>query len=130
MFHAAALPGFLATAGGPVQAPVVTEGVDRSRCGVVDLWRWGVETAPHDPLAFAVSKVVRRASGAVSPEEVAALLRSDPRALTRLLPPFGGAAGDDSGAWMVADSMGFQHLFHSHADGSAPGVLSSSGLAT
>ncbi|WP_344059109.1 hypothetical protein [Microbacterium pumilum] len=103
--------------------------MSRTQCGPIDVWRWGLESTPGDHVAFAVSRVVRDTHGAVSQARVAESMRTDPKALTRLLPPFGAAAGDETGAWMVADSMGFQQLFHTDAGSNSAGVMSSSALA-
>lgn len=56
-------------------------------------------------------------------------MKADPASLGDLLPPFGAAAGDVDGVRVVADSMGFQQLFHSaDAAGGGRSVVSSSAL--
>ncbi|MCR2764196.1 hypothetical protein NQ152_11850 [Microbacterium sp. zg.B48] len=122
----AALPGFIATTRRPLPPPPA--GVTRVVCGPAALDHWGLRAAPDPHPVLAVSRVVRRAGGGVSEGDVAELMRADPHALSRLLPPFGAVGADRSGVTMVADSLGFQHLFHSQTGRTRAGVLSSSAL--
>lgn len=129
MTHSAALPGFFATVGDAS----VPEGqwLDcgaRSSFGTVQVWHSGLEQVPSPNLTLTVSRVVRDATGAVPAERIAALLRSDPVALTRLLPPFAAMTAGIDGVTMVADSMGFRHLFHSAPGAGARPLASSSSL--
>lgn len=126
-----ALPaGFLATTGDhPAVAP---EGVhaDAVVCGPASLVYWGhrpVAGAPPERPTIVLSRVARRTAGAVGDPEVIESMRDRPERLTDLLPPFGAVAGDDAGVRMVADSMGFQHLYYT-VPGSASVVLSSTAL--
>jgi len=60
--------------------------------------------------------------------EITAAMHGAPESLTRLSPPFAAVAGDSRGVTMVADSMGFQHLFHSPPGAARMPLLSSSAL--
>jgi asparagine synthase (glutamine-hydrolysing) len=124
----AVLPGFLA--GSCLDARHLDDAdfVSLSSLGSIDLWYWGLDPVPRADLTLMVSRVVRDAHGSVSDARVAALLQSDPMELTRLLPPFGAVGARDRKAIMVADSMGFQHLFHSAPDSGHAPILSSSCL--
>jgi len=123
------LPGFLATTADLARLGAgPASGVTRVMCGRVNLDFWGLRPSSDPHPVLAVSRVVRRAHGTVTDREVADLMRTDPRALTRLLPPFGAVGSEISGVSMTADSMGFQHLFHSEAGRADGSVMSSSGL--
>ncbi|MDR7191205.1 MULTISPECIES: asparagine synthase-related protein [Microbacterium] len=77
-----------------------------------------------------LSRTARRADGRVAHADIVALLRHRPDALTRLLPPFGALGASPEGAEAVADSMGFQHIFHSDpGEGTVPLVSTSALLA-
>jgi len=130
MLTTALLPGILATSGADVRdvalpAGTVTEQVDR-----VLLHRWNLEplagTTDGDR-AFVLSRIARRTGGRVADEEIVACLHRRPGDLAALLPPFGAVSGSGRSVQAVADSMGFQHLFHSEP-GSSPGMISSSAL--
>ena len=123
---AAVLPGFLAASGRlPGVGPAEGGPCAHSSSGPIDFWSWGLDPLPGDDLAVTVSRVVRDTRGSVPADRVAALLRSDPAALTRLLPPFGAVSVRGEQVTAVADSMGFQHLFHT-APGQGPAPLLSS----
>ncbi|CAM5402140.1 hypothetical protein [Leifsonia shinshuensis] len=125
----ATLPGVLASDAGALPAEVLAAVGDAARldAGTVRLAYWGLGPAA-DGRTLPLSRVSRRASGAVGPEEVARLIAADPGALTRLLPPFAAAHARDDAVLMVADSMGFRQLFHSAPGAAGPGVLSTSAL--
>ncbi|WP_158866149.1 hypothetical protein [Leifsonia sp. AG29] len=127
---AAALPGILAYEEGPLPAAVTAAiGSDASdvAAGAVRLAHWGL-TPTSDPRTLVLSRVSRRAGGAVDESEVAALLGTDTDALTRLLPPFAAAGVRDGSVVMVADSMGFRQLFRSRPHSAGRAVLSTSAL--
>jgi asparagine synthase (glutamine-hydrolysing) len=131
MYDPAALPGFLAAVGDiPGVHGRTGDGPPRSvlRRGPVTLVTWGVEAVPGDPDAFALSRVLRDADGAVAVETAAERMRVDPRSVTGMLPPFAAVAAGESSVTMVADSMGFRQLFHSGASDARDGVLSTSAL--
>jgi asparagine synthase (glutamine-hydrolysing) len=128
MFPPAALPGFLAGASLLFRNMQGLDSVSRSSFGPIDVWYWGLDPYPDKDLAVAVSRVVRDTNGSVSAGRVAALLRSDPAALMRLLPPFGAVAGSSRQVMVVADSMGFQHFFHTIQGSELTPLLSSSSL--
>ncbi|MDL5352370.1 asparagine synthase-related protein [Microbacterium sp. zg-YB36] len=132
MLDTALLPGFLAIrSDGFHRAVPAREDSTTTRCGGVGLVHWGVTPIPNADRrhpTLILSRVVRRTGGRVSDAEVEEVIRADPGSLTRLLPPFAAIAGDERGVRVVADSMGFRHLFHS-PPGLAEGVaLSSSAL--
>ena len=110
MFPPAALPGFLAGASLLFRNMQDLDSVSRSSFGPIDVWYWGLDPYPDKDLTVAVSRVVRDTNGSVPAGRVAALLRSDPAALTRLLPPFGAVAGSSRQVMVVADSMGVPAL--------------------
>lgn len=124
-----ALPaGFLATTGEHSAAPPGPVAATAVACGPASLVYWGhrpVAGAPSDRPTFVLSRVARRTGGRVSDADLIVSMRDRPGALTDLLPPFGAVAAGDTGVRMVADSMGFQHLYHTAAG--AP-VLSSTAL--
>ncbi|GAA3203847.1 hypothetical protein [Microbacterium terregens] len=124
--NSAALAGFLATTARPV--PPGAPGGTRATGGPVQLDHRGLRSTAGSNAVLAVSRVVRRADGNVTDREVAELMRADPHALTRLLPPFGAVGVDEGGVSMVADSLGFQHLFHTETGSAGSAVLSSSAL--
>jgi asparagine synthase (glutamine-hydrolysing) len=128
LLHTAALPGFLAGLGLPVPEPADFLTVSRDAFGAIDFWRWGLEPLPGKDLALIVSRVVRDTNGSVPAARVVSLLQSDPSALARLLPPFGAVSAIGRQVRMVADSMGFQHLFYSPPDAKQAQLLSSSSL--
>jgi asparagine synthase (glutamine-hydrolysing) len=128
MFHSAVLPGFLAGPRLVVRDGHEADAVSRA-FGSIELRHWGLTPEPGANLDLTVSRVVRTKEGSVPTARVAALLHSDPAALTRLLPPFGAVAARGREVTMVADSMGFQHLFHSVHGCGLPPLLSSSSLA-
>ena len=119
--HPAGLPGFVAAA--------ASGGSERRETGPPVLHQWGLSPLVGDEQAATVSRVVRAADGAVPPARVADLLRRDPTALARLLPPFGAFGTEAGRVRMIADSMGFQPLFHT-TPGARVGVLSSSALVS
>ena len=128
MSHRGSPAGFLATGDAENRPP----GLSPDAAAVptdhgVTLWQWGLPPAGDDSSTFTVSKVARDSDGAVPASTIASLMRSDPAALTSLLPPFGAVDAADGGVTMVADSMGFQPLFHSDTTGPRP-VMSSSCL--
>lgn len=100
--------------------------VDR---GAARLAHWGVIDLPSEAGAttFSVSRVVRGTGGRVADDVVAAALREYPASLVDLLPPFGGVHADDEGIQMVADGMGFQHLYV--AETSHGALMSNTALA-
>lgn len=118
------LPGFLAAVGA---VPDGGADVDPTTRGGVHLETWGLP-ADADPV-WTLSPVTRTGAGPVGLDEIAAQLRTDPAALTRLLPPFAAVRADDDGVTMVADSMGFRPLFHTQPGSDGAAVLSSSALA-
>ena len=126
-----ALPGFIATAG---DDPTLDRGlgshpaVTRTVCGPAELASWNLVSLTPQAPTLALSRVTRTADGEVSPAQIAADMRDDPAALTRLLPPFAAVRGDEHGVTMVADSMGFRQLYHSAPDADGPPVLSTSAL--
>ncbi|SDH61127.1 asparagine synthase-related protein [Microbacterium pygmaeum] len=125
----AALAGFLARrtdAASPGDRPAA--GATRVRCGAVTMDHWGLRAASEQWPVFVVSRVHRRAGGSVDEGEIAALLRTDPGSLAGLLPPFGAVGAEPGGVSMVADSLGFQHLFHSAPCRAEGPVMSSSAL--
>jgi asparagine synthase (glutamine-hydrolysing) len=126
---AAALPGVLASDAGALPAEVLAAVGEAAEldAGAVRLAHWGLDPV-GDGRTLALSRVVRRATGAVAPVEVAELMATDPAALTRLLPPFAAADAREDAVRMVADSMGFRQLFHSEPGSAGPGVLSTSAL--
>lgn len=126
MIHPATLPGFLAGVGLPDRG--VDGSVSRSSSESLDVWYWGLEPSAGEDLTLTVSRVVRGAQGAVPSAWIATQLRSDPAGLAQLLPPFGAVATTGDRATMVADSMGFQHLFHTADGASLPPFLASSCL--
>jgi len=128
MFHSAVLPGFLAGPRFSVRDGHGADAVSRA-FGSIELHHWGLTPVPGANLELTISRVVRTKDGSVPPARVAALLHSDPAALTRLLPPFGAVAANGREVRMVADSMGFQQLFHSIRGSRLPPLLSSSSLA-
>lgn len=128
MFHPAVLPGFLAAVAHTPRWEPGPGAATHSSFGPIDVWHWGLEPASGEDLTFTVSRVVRETNGAVPVARVATLLQSDPFSLTRLLPPFGGVAASGRQVSMVADSMGFQHLFYSAQDSGLTPLLSSSSL--
>lgn len=126
-----ALPGFVAV--GP-DTPTLdrvlgcSAGLTTSICGPAKLTSWGVPSlSPNHPI-LALSRVVRTPGGAVSPAEVAEVMRHNPAELMRLLPPFAAVRGDEHGVTMVADAMGFRQLYHSVPDAAGTPVLSTSAL--
>lgn len=128
MFHPGALGGFLAAGGAtPAPAGLSPETTASSTDDGVTLWQWGLQSAGGDGSTFTVSRVVRDTDGVVPGSRIASLMRSDPDALRSLLPPFGAVSADGGRVTMVADSMGFQHLFHSSGPATRP-VMSSSCL--
>ena len=126
-----ALPGFVAV---EHDAPTLDgmlgsqEGLTTSICGPAKLTSWGVTSLSEKHPIFALSRVTRTESGAVSPEEIAEGMRHNPAGLTRLLPPFAAVRGDEQGVTMVADAMGFRQLYHSVPDAPGAPVLSTSAL--
>lgn len=128
MFLPGTLRGFLAT-GTDADPPagLGPESVVRSTDGSFALWHWGLATSSGDNPTFTVSRVVRDTDGKVAAQRIADLIGSDPGVLAALLPPFGAVSALDDGVTMVADSMGFQHLFHTPAAAIDP-VMSSSCL--
>lgn len=125
----AALPGFVATGDRlSVSEPRGARPVCCSNLGSVNVWYWGLEQVPGPGLTLCASRVIRDKGGRVPTEIVSAMMQSDPSSLTRLLPPFAAVTAGDHGATMVADSMGFRHLFHSVADSEGPRLMSSSSL--
>lgn len=126
MIHPATLPGFLAGVGLPDRG--VDSSVTHSSFEPIDVRHWGLEPAPGEDLTLTVSRVVRETQGAVPIARIGAQLQADPVVLTHLLPPFGAVAATDAQATMVADSMGFQHLFHSAGGSALPPFLASSCL--
>lgn len=127
MFHPALLPGFLAGIDLPGNLIEGVDQIDHTSLGTIDFWYWGLAPGPGHALTVTVSRVVRDRNGSASADRIAQLMSSDPASLTTLLPPFGAVAGSGHQVVMVADSMGFQHLFH-HAAGPRP-LMSSSSLA-
>ncbi len=97
---------------------------DRDSDRSLSLRSWGIDS---DGQTLVLSRLHRRASGAVSTGEIGDLMRSDPRELTRLLPPFGAVAVGDAAIQVVTDAMGFQPVFHTTAEAARP-VVSSSAL--
>ena len=127
MLHEVGLPGFLASMGLPNRDASDLDSAP-SVPGAIDFCHWDLDPVPGAELTLMVSRVVRDTNGSVPAARVAALLQSDPSALTRLLPPFGAISASGRQARMVADSMGFQHLFHSPPDSKLAQLLSSSSL--
>jgi len=120
------LPGFIAANGGDVRP--LPGSASSGVCDRVSIIFWGVASPPPADEAVALSRVVRRAGGAVPPGEVTDLMRRDPAALTALLPPFGAVVAGPDGVRMVADSLGFQHLFHSEPGRTTRAVMASPAL--
>ncbi|WP_405218115.1 asparagine synthase-related protein [Agrococcus sp. Ld7] len=112
------LPGFLAM--------VEDAEGDANARGRARVTTWGLSCVASS--AWVLSAVTRTADGRVSPEAIAAELEMTPAALVRLFPPFAAVRADDEGVTMVADSMGFRPLFHSHPGSDGAAVLSSSAL--
>ena len=128
MFRPGALRGFLATVGSAeTPAGLHPDSRAMSADGSFAVWHWGLAKAFGDRPTFTISRVVRDTDGRVPHQRVAHLMRSDPGALTRLLPPFGAVSALDDRVTMVADSMGFQPLFHTPILAPNP-VMSSSCL--
>lgn len=129
MLATALLPGFLA-AQGELHAASGVEGATQVACGPVALCHWGLADIAAGlgggPVVVA-SRVARRTVGAVASDEVVAEMRADPRALADMLPPFAAIAGDSDGVQVVADAMGFQHVFHTQ-EASRTAVISTSAL--
>jgi asparagine synthase (glutamine-hydrolysing) len=132
MIHPATLPGFVATRGVVVTPHVgATRNAVKEAHGLVKLLHWGLPAGgpQHEGVtALTLSRVVRSCRGAVGPGRVTELMHDDPIALTQLLPPFGAVAGEPEGVRTVADSMGFQPIFHTAPSPSGPAVLSTSAL--
>lgn len=129
MIHTAALPGFFATTDNALAHDANPAGsVWRRTFGPIDFWHWGRRPMPLPDLTLGLSRVMRDTVGMISPQHIAASLSSNPRALTRLLPPFAAVAAHDHEVTMVADSMGFRHLFHSAAGFGVRPLLTSSSL--
>lgn len=84
---------------------------------------WG-DCGRQDGLVV-LSPVTRRRSGHVAADEIARAVRVDPASLTSLLPPFAVAATVPGGVRMLADSMGFRHLFLAARSSGAPAMASS-----
>ncbi len=129
MSRATVLPGMLASEAGEVPAAVkdVVGEFSEFGAGAVRMAYWGV-TPVDDGCTLVLSRVARRSGGVVATAEIAGLMRDDPQALTRLLPPFAAASADIDEVTMVADSMGFRQLFHSDPDSAGPATLSTSAL--
>ena len=128
MFRPGALRGFLATVGSAeTPAGLRPDSRAMSADGSFAVWHWGLAKAFGDRPTFTISRVVRDTDGRVPDQRLAHLMRSDPDALTRLLPPFGAVSALDDRVTMVADSMGFQPLFHTPIAAPNP-VMSSSCL--
>lgn len=128
MYDDAALPGFIAVTGDVVagSAPTRAES-STTRFGPATLTSWGLQPVPGSDTLL-LSRVVRDVDGAVSGKTVAERMQEDPSELSRLLPPFAAATGDERGVRMVADSMGFRQLFHSEPGTAGESVLSTSAL--
>jgi len=125
------LPGVLATAGPWTPRIPLPDDTVTTACGPVVIRRWGVDPLPgadDSTLALVLSRIARRTNGQVAGADILALLRSHPEALTGLLPPFGALEASPQGARAVADSMGFQHLFHSAPGAGPTAMVSTSAL--
>lgn len=128
MADTARLPGFLAGTELPEGATQPGSPVPGT-AGPVAVRSWGLDvTADREQTTLTVSRVVREARGAVGTERVGRLLRDDPAALTHLLPPFAAVGVSAEGLTAVADSLGFQHLFHSPSGRDGSAFVSSSSL--
>jgi asparagine synthase (glutamine-hydrolysing) len=127
MLHKAGLPGFLASMGLPDRDASDLDSA-QSALGAIHLCHWDLALVPGAELTLMVSRVVRDTNGSVPAARVAALLQSDPFVLTRLLPPFGAVSASGRQVRMVADSMGFQHFFHSIPGSALTPLLTSSCL--
>ncbi len=129
MSRPAVLPGMLASEAGAVPAAVRAAVGEFSEVGggAVRMAYWGV-TPADDGCTLVLTRVARRSGRAVAGSGIAGLMRDDPGALTRLLPPFAAAMARDDEVTIVADSMGFRQLFHSDPDTGGPGTLSTSAL--
>ncbi|WP_434318702.1 asparagine synthase-related protein [Leifsonia sp. P73] len=125
----AVLPGVLAWASGELPAAVRTTlaGSAETDAGAARVAYWGLRPVDGSS-TIVLSRVSRRATGAVPEHEVAELVAGDPGALSRLLPPFAAQGLREDGVVVVADSMGFRQLFHSDPAAGGPGVLSTSAL--
>jgi asparagine synthase (glutamine-hydrolysing) len=130
MIRAALLPGFVAATGElRRRAASAVPGAGSTRVGPATIADWGAPVLARndESLALAVSRVMRRTSGAIPAGEVLAVLREEPERLVDMLPPFGGVLCDAQGVRMVADGMGFQQLYLS-ASGGSDAVTASSAL--
>lgn len=129
MIHPAVLPGFLAVRGGSIRQRISAEPVSWVSTGQVWLGRWGRGSAlAGDPVMMIVSTVMRDKEGSIATPKVERLLTTDPAALTKLLPPFGAVVAEVGQTTMVADSLGFQQLFHTSTGSSHQPTLSTSSL--
>lgn len=130
MLTPALLPGLLATTADAGEVPLPAAAVTET-LGEVTLRRWGLEPltdAGAGDRAFVLSRIARRTAGAVAPAEIVQTLRDRPGDLVDLLPPFGAVRVAPGEVRAVADSMGFQHLFHSGAGMEVAALVSSSAL--
>jgi len=87
---------------------------------------WGC--AADESGTVTLSPVIRTADGSVAASAIGERMRTDPAALTGLLPPFAAMRQDGQSVTMVADSMGFRPLYHTAAGPAETAVLSSSAL--
>lgn len=122
----AALPGFVALDRRvDTSLTRVLDGAPRVQFGSIEVLYWGLKPRTGTDFVLPLSSVSRDSRGHATAERVAHLLASAPLQLTRLLPPFAAVSADESGVTMVADSMGFRHLFHSDSDVTSPFLTSS-----
>lgn len=126
MIPAGALPGFIAATGSIIEAPPTAEVVD---CGTVKLAYWDLIPLAAESLVLPLSRVVRTTSGVLPPQELISEAQGCPEKLMALLPPFALAVGGSDGVRMVADSMGFRHLYHTDQGELGRTVMSTSALA-
>ncbi|WP_153503477.1 asparagine synthase-related protein [Cumulibacter manganitolerans] len=119
---------FFAALGSTAPRRSLTDGWHCRVAGPARLWSTPAAESSVPENTVVLSKVCRDTRGTVPLAEIDEQLRRSPQDLVRLQPPFGAVHADGAGVTMVADSMGFQQLFHTDPEGSGAPVMSSSAL--
>lgn len=129
MVRYSTIPGFFAACGPATSIGRLPQEANGVVAGPVQAWHWGgAHMAQGDTSTIVLSNVCRETGGAVENERVAHLLQTNPAALTRLLPPFAAACASPKGVVVVADSMGFRHIFHRDPKSEGTPLIASSSL--